>query len=193
MLVLGLSGGLDQPFERREHLFTPGFCHDAAAVLVEDGRVVAAYEEERLNRIKHSTKGAVQAINRCLGARGVRLRDIDELRYYGTEEGCNVWMRNLFYGSCEAQPVVTFRQLIHELLERGLGQDIDDARLKFVHHHLSHALSAHAQSGFERSLTLTIDGAGDGLSGSVTSWHGGRYEVLASYPEASSLGNLYDR
>ena len=193
MLVLGLSGGLDLACERREHLFPPGICHDAAAVLVEDGRVVAAFEEERLNRIKHSSKGAVNAVARCLAERGARLRDLDQVRYYGTEAGCETWMRSLFYGSCEAAPVVTYRQLIHEMLARGLGEDLDDGRLRFVHHHLAHATSAHAHSGFARSLTLTIDGAGDGLSGSVTRWHGTRHEVLASYPETSSLGNLYDR
>jgi carbamoyltransferase len=193
MLVLGLSGGLDLPFQRREHLFTPGICHDAAAVLVEDGRVIAAHEEERHNRIKHSTKGAFQAIAHCLKSRGARLADVDELRYYGTEDGCKTWMRNLFYGSCEAEPVVTYRQLIHELLASGLGEDIDDARLKFVHHHLAHALSAHAHSGFAASLTLTIDGAGDGLSGTVTRWHGSHYDVMANLPESVSLGNFYDR
>ncbi|WP_457355434.1 carbamoyltransferase family protein [Roseateles sp. P5_D6] len=193
MLVLGLSGGLDLAHERREHLFPPGICHDAAAVLAEDGCVVVAIEEERLNRIKHCSKGPVGAIASCLSARGVRLQDIDQVRYYGTEVGCETWMRNLFYGSSEAEPVTTYRQLIHEMFSRGLGETLDDNKLRFVHHHLAHATSAHAQSGFERSLTLTIDGAGDGLSGSVTRWQGMRHEALATYPEASSLGNFYDR
>lgn len=193
MLVLGLCGGLDQVSEHREHLFPPGICHDAAAALVEDGHVVAAIEEERLNRIKHSSKGAVNAIQQCLRFKGVRLSDVDRLVYYGTEEGCNAWMRNLFYGSHDAEPVVTYRQLIHDMLNSGIGEDIEDAKLCFVHHHLAHATSAFVQSGLPESLVLTIDGAGDGLSGSVSGWHGRRYEVMASFSESISLGTFYGR
>src|SRR5688572_12908613 len=123
MLGLGFTVGLDQVFEHREHLFSPGSCHDAAAALIEDGRVIAAIEEERLNRIKHTRQGAVHAIAECLRLRGVRLADVDRILYYGTEEGCSTWMRNLFYGSCEAEPVVTYRELIHEMLRRGLDDD----------------------------------------------------------------------
>lgn len=191
--MLGLSGGLDLVFQHREHLFTPGICHDSAAVLAEDGRVVAAIEEERLNRIKHTSKGAVNAVRFCLGSRGIRLNDLDALVYYGSEEACSRWMRNLFYGSRDAQPVTTYRELIHELLRHGLGEELDDRKLKFVHHHLAHAISAHAQSGFTESLVLTIDGAGDGMSGSVTQWQGTGYKMLAAYPEAKSLGIFYDR
>ena len=193
MLVLGLSGGLDRVFQHREYLFQPGTCHDAAAVLVEDGHVLGAIEEERLNRIKHTSKGAVNAISHCLRSQGLRLGDVDRLVYYGSEEACNAWMRNLFYGSRDAEPIVTYRQLIHELLQHGLGEDIDDAKLAFVHHHLAHAISAYAQSGFSESLVVTIDGAGDALSGSVTRWRGATYKPLVTFPEASSLGIFYDR
>jgi carbamoyltransferase len=191
MLVLGLSGGLDRVFANRDYLFQPGTCHDAAAVLVEEGRVLVAIEEERLNRIKHTSKGAINAISHCLRSQSIRLSDLDHLVYYGSEEACNAWMRNLFYSNRDAEPVVTYRQLIHELLQQGLGEDIDDAKLGFVNHHLTHAISAYAQSGFSEALVLTIDGAGDALSGSVTRWRGSNYELLVTYPEASSLGTFY--
>jgi carbamoyltransferase len=193
MLVLGLSGGLDRVFQHREYLFPPATCHDSAAVLVEDGRVVAAAEEERFNRIKHTAKGAVNAIAHCLRTRGIRLRDVDRVIYYGSEEACDLWMRTLFYGSRDAEPVVTFRQLVHELLQGGLGEDVDDAKLGFVNHHLAHAISTFAQSGFDEGLVVTLDGVGEGMSGSVTRWRGSSYELLAAYPEASSLGIFYDR
>lgn len=51
MLTLGLSGGLDLVHQNRDHLFPRGSCHDSAAALVDDGQVIAALEEERLNRI----------------------------------------------------------------------------------------------------------------------------------------------
>jgi len=193
MLVLGLSGGLDQLREQREHLFRPGICHDSAAVLVENGRVVAAFEEERLVRIKHTSKGAVRAVAKCLAEVGAHLNDLDRVVYYGTEAGCDRWMRNLFYGSRDAEPVATYRQLIHQMFEAGLGQDIEDQKLRFVHHHLAHATAAFAHSGQSEGMVVTLDGAGDGLSGSVSRWSASGHDVLATFPEASSLGNLYDR
>ena len=193
MLALGLSGGLDLMFQHREYLFPPGTCHDSAAALVEDGRVVAAVEEERLNRIKHTSKGAVGAIRRCLQSRGIGLTDLDALVYYGSEENCAIWMQNLFYGSRDAEPVTTYRQLIHELLHHGLGEDVDDRKLLFVNHHLAHAICVYAQSGLSESLVFTVDGAGDGLSGAVSHWRGAAYNLLATYPEAKSLGTFYDR
>ncbi len=60
MLILGLSN-----------------MRDAAAALVENGRVIAAAEEERFVRVKHVTALPVQAIRYCLRAAGVRLCDVD--------------------------------------------------------------------------------------------------------------------
>ncbi len=193
MLTLGLSGGLDLTYQRREYLFPAGTCHDAAAVLAEDGRIVAAVEEERLNRIKHTSKGAVHAIRFCLASRGISLKDVDAVVYSGSEAGCAQWTQNVFYGTHNAAPVTTFRELLRDMFQDGVGQALDDGQLRFVHHHLAHAISAHLQSGQRESLVVTFDGAGDGLSGSVTHWRDGRYRVLATYTDAKSLGLLYDR
>jgi len=77
MLTLGLCGGLDSVHEQA--FDTPSnYTYDGAAVLLENGSVLAAFEEERLNRIKHSNKLPVQAIARCLCTRDVDLTDIDE-------------------------------------------------------------------------------------------------------------------
>ena len=193
MLSLGIAGGLDGPAQRREYLFLPGMCHDAAAVLVEDGEIVHAIEQERLNRIKHTSKGPGEAIRQCLSAGGVRVSDLDNVVYYGSEEGCEGWMRNLFWGSSDAAPVTTYRQLIHQFFVEVVGDVLPAEKLKFISHHLAHAVGAFAQSGFEESLVVTIDGAGDGLSGSISSFSEAGCKTLATIPEASSLGILYDR
>lgn len=76
MLCLGLSGGLSKIYENSLDLPNT-FMHDGAAVLVRDGRVIAAVEEERLNRIKHSNKLPRRSIQYCLEYAGVQLSDID--------------------------------------------------------------------------------------------------------------------
>jgi len=193
MLTLGLSGGLDLVHQDRDHLFPRGSCHDSAAALVDDGQVIAALEEERLNRIKHSSKGAVGAIRFCLGFRFLSLADIDRVCFYGSEATCTRLLVNLFYGSVDAAPVTTPRELILDLLQESTGDRLDDRKLMFVDHHLAHAASAFLQSGLPESLVLTMDGIGDNLSGSVSYWRGPSYVVLRTFSAGQSLGILYDR
>ena len=76
MKVLGYNGGLDG----YPSLFNTG--HDAAAALVIDGRVVAAAEEERFSREKHSGKFPEQAIAYCLREAGLRsVTELDLVTY----------------------------------------------------------------------------------------------------------------
>ena len=193
MLTLGISGGFDLLQERRTYLIPDTSCHDSAAVLVEDGRVIAGIEEERLNRIKHTNKAPVNAIRFCLQQRGIRLSDLDYVGFYGSEETCNRVLKSIFYGTVDAKPVVTIRQLIHQFLQEGLGEEIADAKLVFINHHLAHALSAFWQSGFAESLVFTCDGAGDALSGSVGAWRRPNCcQLLRTLPVSHSLGFFYD-
>jgi carbamoyltransferase len=191
MLTLGLSGGFDLVDQNREYFFPPGAFHDGAAALVHDGRVVAAVEEERFNRIKHSSKGAVSAIRFCLERHGARLSDVDALAVYVEEQFFNQTVRGVYANVIHAAPVMPPRSLVHELLERGLGTDIDDRKLVFVRHHLAHALGAYVQSGFDDSLVLTIDGAGDWESGTVAHAASGSLQIVQTFSNAESLGSFY--
>lgn len=65
------------------------------------------------------------------------------------------------------------------------------APVRFYDHHYCHAASAYYTSGFERALVVTLDGGGDGRSGSVYVGEGGRLRLLASVDSFDSLGNLY--
>ncbi|MBC1236341.1 carbamoyltransferase C-terminal domain-containing protein [Nostoc sp. 2RC] len=80
MLVLGISGGLELVHENIYGFETSG--HDSACVLIKDGKVVFAIEEERLNRIKHTNKFPTQSLHFCLKKHGIKLQDIDLIAYY---------------------------------------------------------------------------------------------------------------
>src|SRR6266567_6736904 len=58
------------------------FYHDSAAALVEDGRIVAAAQEERFTRKKHDPSFPMHAIGYCLQATGAKLSDIDHVAFY---------------------------------------------------------------------------------------------------------------
>jgi carbamoyltransferase len=72
-----------------------------------------------------------------------------------------------------------------------MGSKLYDKDVYLVEHHLAHASSAYYSSGFKEALVITLDGAGDGLSGSVSLGENGELKRLASFKASSSLGILY--
>jgi carbamoyltransferase len=58
------------------------FYHDSAAALVKDGRVIAAAQEERFTRKKFDAGYPRQAIDYCLSAGGIKLKDVDRIVFY---------------------------------------------------------------------------------------------------------------
>ncbi|WP_083543535.1 carbamoyltransferase family protein [Bradyrhizobium sp. CCGE-LA001] len=190
MLCLGLSGGLDKIHENPLEL-PKTFLHDGAAVLVRDGRVIAAVEEERLNRIKHSNKFPSSAIRYCLATAGVQLRDIDRIAFYATEAYCNTMLERLLVSQPDVSIPLDARLLLRKLLAQEFGAEVEESQLSFVHHHHAHAASAFAMSGFEQSLVFAVDGGGDFLSGVLAVGSGTEITEVASFPENNSLGLFY--
>ncbi|WP_437783868.1 carbamoyltransferase family protein [Sorangium sp. So ce1097] len=190
MLTLGLSGGLS--FAHEEMYDIPqSFTHDGAAVLVDDGEVVAGIEEERLNRIKHSNKFPIEAIRFCLARRGVDIDRVDRIAFYASEEYCNALLGRVRLLTGGALPRVDARTLLAAKLAQGLGRPIDRDKIVFVPHHKAHAASTYLLSGYDDSLIVAIDGSGDFLSGLVAVGSGDRIDVLSTIPESKSLGNFY--
>src|SRR5215813_2662721 len=95
MLLLGITGGWEPVHEKRYDMHN-AMRHDAAAALVEDGKVVAAIEEERLNRIKHTNKAPISAIKFCLDRHGVGLKDVDKIVVHGLEHYMNSQFRQYY-------------------------------------------------------------------------------------------------
>lgn len=194
MLVMGLSGGLD-PI----HRVGVAVSHDSAAVLMRDGKVIAAVEEERLNRIKHTNKFPANAIRACLAMAGAELRDVDRFAFNFTEASAR---EDLLYYVMRSERVSSRlgldpsvdtdpRGLLQAIFARELGVAVDRDRLHFVKHHVTHAFSAFSPSGFERALVVTMDGEGNNESGYVAigSEHG--IEILRASSVPNSLGLLY--
>ncbi|MER9945399.1 carbamoyltransferase [Mesorhizobium sp. M0092] len=191
MLCLGISGGLDQVHENRFELRN-AFMHDGAAVLVRDGRVIAAVEEERLNRMKHSNKLPIRSIQYCLSAAGVQLNDIDRVALYASEPYANAMLEGMSASHPDILSIpLGAKTLVQNLLTREFGTKLDSSRISFVSHHQAHAVSAFAMSGFEQSLILAIDGSGDFLSGLVAVGSGTEITQLEAFPENNSLGLFY--
>jgi carbamoyltransferase len=190
VIVLGVSGGFDA-IDSNEFKFPYSFAHDSAAVLLRDGAVVAAIEEERINRIKHTNRLSVQAVAFCLAESGLRLADVDCLAFYCSEPWLDALTLKGFLFEGNRLGLLGVRRLLQYLFERELGTALPLDRFRFVPHHRAHAVSAHWMSGFPSSLVTTLDGYGDDLSGSISAADGSRLDTLRTYTVAQSLGHYY--
>jgi carbamoyltransferase len=190
MFVIGLSGGPDLIHENQFGL-SPNEAHDSACVLVENGEVICAIEEERLNRVKHTNKFPREALRACLSKGGLQLRDVDSIAFYSTREGLDSELKRVYLANSKATTLFDAKSFLQYLFRRSLQCDIDPDRLYFAHHHHAHAMSAFALSGFERSLILTIDGEGNRSSGMAFTGEGAALKQLADYPMSKSLGMFY--
>jgi carbamoyltransferase len=188
MIILGLNGGLDFPYENEFNLPLAEF-HDAAAALVVDGKVVSAIEEERLNRIKHSNKTSLFfAAKFVLEDYGISIREVDKVCYYSTEERCNEMLKMI-----DRRNFVPIRTRITQKINDIFQCDFDEKKLYFIHHHLAHAMSTYVMSGFDESLILSMDGYGDNISVMVLKAENGNLEVIDTMGVQDSLGLFYAR
>src|SRR5262245_35371740 len=146
LYVIGLSGGCSPERPLRDGIREPwhvppevAWLHDAAAVLICDGQIVAGVEEERLNRLKHTNKLAQNAIRACLKLAGLTLNDITRFAYYGTEDILDAVVASHVLRQPNMRPFSSAREYVAAALNHDLGADIDPARIVFVEHHLAHA------------------------------------------------------
>ena len=189
-LVLGLSGFPDVASAALFPDLPRGLYHDAAACLVDGTGVVAAVEEERFNREKHTNRFPVAAIRACLEQAGVRLTDVDAIGYFFTEANTDFEL-DLQYLRHPDGPARRSRELVVEQLYRGFGSRVDPERIRFAAHHDAHAASTFFQSGLADALVLVMDGEGDDESVSVFWGSPEGLVPLRRHPKESSLGHFY--
>lgn len=186
MVILGFNGGVKFQDEDSRGGYRG---HDASAVLVRDGQVVAAIEEERLIRLKHTNCFPAYAIRWCLETAGVRWDEVDQVVTNMTRVPYDVAAVVEFWGDSTRRSLDGVAWL-NEVFERAFGVDVAD-RLRFCHHHVAHAWSAFVPSGFETCLVLSLDGAGDNKSGMVFVGRDGALSRIRDYALDQSLGHLY--
>ncbi len=204
MKVLGYNGGLDGYPAK----FDTG--HDAAAAIVVDGRVVAACEEERFTREKHSAKFPRAAIEFCLKEAG--LKDVSELdlvsyyfsypqmfhsgKYSDNSSAMNLLARPALWIPNTAMKL--FNRVAgydndrsRRAFERNMGMRLGEGKFKAVNHHMCHVSSTFYDSPFERALCVTLDAEGESVSGMMAVANGTDIKILRQTYAPNSLGYLY--
>jgi len=193
MIVLGINGGLDPSLSylKRTGYLGDIYPHDSAAAIIVDGALVAAIEEERFTRVKHTDRFPSTAIRECCDMAGVQIERIDHIGFTGLEL---VW-DEVVKSSAVKRHRLDFRKdarsLIAEAFHRDLHVNLDPTRISFVEHHMAHACSAFYFSGFRSSLILTTDGSGDHLSETISVGTDASIIRLFQQSDMNSLGALY--
>ncbi|MCH8623088.1 carbamoyltransferase C-terminal domain-containing protein [Undibacterium sp. TS12] len=192
MLVLGWHGGWNTPDfgHNAGWRSRPGVIgHDAAAAIMSDGKVIAAIEEERLNRMKHCNFFPEEAIRFCLNSVGATLTDLDAIAVDTSEEFLDLWILQERFAL--TGPVAgSGRRAIASLFERAFGVDIA-RRIVFCRHHMAHLYAAWYTSGFDHGLNLCLDAAGDGPSGLIAQCNADHTQILRQISIDRSLGYFY--
>ena len=182
------------------------YYHDSAACLVEDGRIVAAAQEERFSRKKHDERFPARAVRYVLAAGGVDdARDLDAVVFYDKpllkfhrilETYLAVAPRGL--RSCAMALPLWLREKLwipprieESLRECGLGGDTAKVPIRFTPHHESHAASAFYPSPFEEAAVLTLDGVGEWATTTIGVGEGSSLRLLREIDFPHSLGLLY--
>jgi carbamoyltransferase len=176
--------------------------HDSSACIARDGEVLFAVAEERLSRTKHDAGFPVLSIRACLEFAGIKVQDVDFL--------CQGWPRPRYAFAHDLKCYATGKQPVDGLAllnstryftsmwYQGGGENRfrqafgpTKTRFRFVDHHLAHAISTYAYSGFNDSAVLVLDGRGAWEATSL--WHGrdGRLEHIWTIPWPNSLGLFY--
>ena len=180
------------------------FYHDSAAALVEDGRIVAAAQEERFTRKKHDDSFPANAIRYCLQQSRLAASDIDHVVYYEKPfikferliETYLMFAPRGFGSFLKAMPLWLKEKLfLKRLLVESLREIEADAdwrsKLLFSEHHLSHAASAYYPSPFDEAVILTMDGVGEWATASAGVGQGDKISIEREIRFPHSLGLLY--
>lgn len=175
------------------------FYHDSAAALVEDGRILAAAQEERFSRRKHDERFPVAAADYCLREAGITAAELDAVVFY--EKPLLKFERLLeTYLAFAPRGLFSFFRAMPQWLQKKLHlpREIDTGLgghyggpIYFCTHHEAHAASAFFPSPFEEAAILTLDGVGEWTT---TSWgvgRGHRVELDSEIRFPHSLGLLY--
>lgn len=172
--------------------------HDSAAAVVQDGKIIAAAQEERFSRKKGDAAIPVNAIKYCIESVNTK---IDQVVYYDNPFlTMDRWLTNIVDISPDNDVIInksfsnmmSNRLWIHEKLKKALGSYWPEGTELYVcEHHISHAASAFYPSPFQEAAILTIDGVGEWATTTIGYGNGEEIDIIRQINYPDSLGLLY--
>ena len=175
------------------------FYHDSAACLVQDGKIVAAAQEERFTRKKHDHAFPEHAIAYCLQEGGIDEENLDYVAFYDKPllkfdrllETYMAYAPAGFRSFVKGIPL-WLQQKLHlpREMDKGLKGKYK-GKYVFTEHHESHAASAFFPSPYNEAAILTMDGVGEWATTSWGTGRGNKMELSHEIRFPHSIGLLY--
>ena len=179
------------------------YYHDSAAAIIVNNEIVAAVQEERFSRIKHDSSFPFKSIEYVLKAANVNLSDLDNIIFYEKPflkferliETHIAFAPHGFKSFCASIPIwlrekLFQKRLIYKNLKQ-IDKQINENKIKFSEHHLSHSASAFYPSPFDEALILTLDGVGEWSTTTIGIGKGNKINILEEINFPHSIGLLY--
>ena len=180
------------------------FYHDSAAAIVDNGIILAAAQEERFTRRKHTPEFPTQAIRYCMEQSGFSIDELDAVVFYDKPLLKFERLLETYYAFAprgirsfwSSMPVwirekVFLKRNIRRALSDIEAYDAKKLRLLFPEHHLSHAASAFFPSAFNEAAIVTIDGVGEWSTASICHGKQNTIKILKELRFPHSVGLLY--
>ena len=139
------------------------FYHDSAAVLVQDGKIIAAAQEERYTRIKHDPRFPHNAINYCLEEAFIETEEIDAIVFYDSQlKTFDRVIKNCMHAGSDSieqfdksmLSLLGTKMWVQDYVKKTIGSLGKTGKLLFTEHHMAHAASAFYPSAYEKAAIL---------------------------------------
>tara|TARA_B100000795_G_scaffold243995_1_gene208247 strand:+ start:2683 stop:4410 length:1728 start_codon:yes stop_codon:yes gene_type:complete len=168
---------------------------DASSCILIDGKLIAAVEEERINRKKHFSGYPDESIKECLKIANIKDIEITDVAFNTKPLGnlapkINFFVKNLFSNKNYLKNKINKKVSIKQHLIKNFKLN---KRVKFhyVEHHLAHIASAFYPSGFKDAIGLSIDGSGDFTTLAIAECNQDKIKINHKVHFPDSLGIFY--
>ena len=180
------------------------FYHDSAAAIIVDGKILAAAQEERFTRKKHDSSYPFHAVDFVLKFAKLKLSEIDYVVFYEKPflkferllETYVAFAPRGFRQFTKSMPSwlrekLFQKNMLMKLLNEHDKNFLDEKKIFFSEHHLSHAASAFYPSPFNEAIVLTADGVGEWATTTVAIGKANDLSIKKEIHFPHSLGLLY--
>lgn len=174
------------------------FYHDSAAVLLRDGEIIFAAQEERYSRKKHDKSFPKNAVAEALTMAGITASELTDVVFYEKpflkfferiiETQINVWPRGFIMFHRAMREWMLKKLWIPQTIKKELSYE---KPILFTTHHESHAASSYYCSGFPDAAIVSVDGVGEWATTTIGHGQGKDVKLLRAIHFPHSLGLLY--
>ena len=168
---------------------------DSSACIIVDGKLIAAIEEERINRKKHYSGYPIESIKECLNIANKKDLEITDIAF-NTKPSSNLFSKGIFFLKNFTYKKNLFSERIKkkinvkkQLIEKfKLNKDV---KFHYIEHHLAHIASGFYPSGFKDASGLSVDGSGDFVTLAISECKNNKINITKKTNFPNSLGIFY--